>query len=241
MAFDSYIGYMMFKNGLPIAYGGAWIFFNRALIGINIFDAYRGGESSFLFAQLLRVYHQRFKVDSFSVEPYQYGKDNPEGISSGAYWFYYRFGFRSDDEKLKFLAEEETEKIKTIKGYRSPANVLKQFTNSNITLNLKEKTEEQDAGKISLEISKYIALNFNGNRSAALITAKKNFESVFGKKLFQPKTKNEVSVFENWSLLLLVHPKKINSKKANSFLADLLKSKANGKESDYISLLQKLN
>jgi len=48
--------FMMFKNGYPMAYGGGWLFGKRSLLGINIFESFRGGESAFVFAQLLRTY-----------------------------------------------------------------------------------------------------------------------------------------------------------------------------------------
>ncbi|MBK9983286.1 MAG: hypothetical protein IPP15_12935 [Saprospiraceae bacterium] len=57
-------------------------------------NPFRNGESAFILAQLLRVYKHVFKLSYFEVEPYQFGLDNPEGIASGAFWFYYRFGFR---------------------------------------------------------------------------------------------------------------------------------------------------
>jgi len=110
---ESYIGFMMFKNGYPMAYGGGWLFGKRSLLGINIFEAFRGGESAFVFAQLLRTYKNAFGADYFEVEPYQFGKNNPEGLQSGAFWFYYRFGFRPVDEKLNQLATEEFQKIQT--------------------------------------------------------------------------------------------------------------------------------
>jgi hypothetical protein len=84
---ESYIGFMMFKNGYPMSYGGAWLFGQRSLIGINIFEAFRGGESAIVFVQLLRCYKMAFGANYFEVEPYQFGKNNPEGIQSGAFWF----------------------------------------------------------------------------------------------------------------------------------------------------------
>ena len=48
LAFDSYVGFMAFRNGAPLAYGGAWTFPGRSKIGINIFPAQRGGESGWL-------------------------------------------------------------------------------------------------------------------------------------------------------------------------------------------------
>ena len=76
---ESYVGYTLFKNGFPAAYGGAWVFGERSLFGINVFEQFRGGESGFILCQLLRVYRQAFNVNYFEVEPYQFGLDNPEG------------------------------------------------------------------------------------------------------------------------------------------------------------------
>ncbi|HJS54137.1 MAG TPA: hypothetical protein VJ765_06315, partial [Chitinophagaceae bacterium] len=36
---DSYMGYTVFKNGLPVAYAGSWVLFDSARIGLNIFPA----------------------------------------------------------------------------------------------------------------------------------------------------------------------------------------------------------
>jgi hypothetical protein len=86
-ALDSHIGMMLFKNGLPVAYGGGWPFAGTCRIGVNIFEPYRGGESALLFAQVLHVYHRRFRITRFVVEPSQFGGTNTEGLRSGAFWF----------------------------------------------------------------------------------------------------------------------------------------------------------
>ncbi len=44
---DSHVGMMIFKNGLPVGYGGGWPFLGSCRIGVNIFESYRGGESAF--------------------------------------------------------------------------------------------------------------------------------------------------------------------------------------------------
>lgn len=168
MPLESYIGYMLFRNGVPHAYGGSWIFGNRALFGINIFEPFRGGESSLTILQLLRVYHQYFGVTAFSVEPYQFGKDNPEGIESGAYWFYYKMGFRSDDKKLASIAEKEFAKMGKSKTYRSSRTVLKKFTESRVTLNLNPRVELlPDPSEISREVTAFVRKKHSGNRKSA--------------------------------------------------------------------------
>jgi hypothetical protein len=171
MPIDSYIGYMLYKNGVPLAYGGAWIFANRALFGINIFEPFRGGESNLIILQLLRVYRQHYGVDSFSVEPYQYGKDNPEGIASGAYWFYYKLGFRSDDMKLRALAESEMKRMQKNKAYRSPEKVLVHFTASNITWHVDPQRKiARDPASIAAAITHSILTKSKGDRVAHLTT-----------------------------------------------------------------------
>jgi hypothetical protein len=164
---ESYIGFMMFKNGYPMAYGGGWLFGNRSLLGINIFESFRGGESAFVFSQLLRSYKQSFGANYFEVEPYQFGKNNPEGLKSGAFWFYYRFGFRPIDKDLNNLASKEAEKINNTKGYRTSIETLKRFTNSNLAVNFKHEQFPVNPSVISEYISDQIKLKFKGDRSAA--------------------------------------------------------------------------
>lgn len=172
MPLESYIGYVLFKNGLPMAYGGSWIFGNRALFGINIFEPYRGGESSLTILQLLRVYHQHYGVEAFSVEPYQFGKDNPEGIQSGAYWFYYKMGFRSNDKKLAALAEKEFAKMQKTKSYRSSFATLERFTDSRITWIINPSAALfPDTADLSLKITSCIRDHYSGNRTEALKAA----------------------------------------------------------------------
>lgn len=172
MPLESYIGYVLFKNGLPMAYGGSWIFGNSALFGINIFEPFRGGESALTILQLLRVYHQHYGVEAFSVEPYQFGKDNPEGILSGAYWFYYKMGFRSDDKKLSALAEKEFSKMKKSKAYRSSVSTLERFTDSRITWKINSSANIfPDPSDLSTQITTCIREHYAGNRREALRAA----------------------------------------------------------------------
>jgi len=136
---ETYFGFTFLKNGIPVSYGGVWAFGQMAKIGLNIFDPFRGGESGYLLCQLLRVFKQHFGVNYFEIEPSQFGLNNPDGIESGAFWFYYKYGFKPVDPALRALAEKEHQKIKTRKNYRSTSNILLQFTESNIGVSLAAK------------------------------------------------------------------------------------------------------
>jgi hypothetical protein len=58
---DAHVGFVLYRNGVPVAYGGGWPFLGTCRIGVNVFPAFRGGESAWLFAQVLRAYRQRFR------------------------------------------------------------------------------------------------------------------------------------------------------------------------------------
>ncbi|MCA0176183.1 MAG: hypothetical protein LCH73_07855 [Proteobacteria bacterium] len=132
---ESYVGFTLFKNGLPVAYGGAWVLGERAAFGMNVFEPYRGGESGYLMCQLLRTYRQAFGVRWFEVDAHQFGLDNPDGIASGAYWFYHRYGFRSLDARLAALAAREHQLNTARPGRRSSRATLIKLTGSDVALN----------------------------------------------------------------------------------------------------------
>ncbi|MBK7434770.1 MAG: hypothetical protein IPI66_13335 [Chitinophagaceae bacterium] len=167
---ETYFGFTFFKNGIPVSYGGVWAFGHLARLGLNIFEPFRGGESGYLLCQLMRVFKQAFGVNHFEIEPYQFGLDNPGGITSGAFWFYYKFGFRPVDPELKELAEEEYRKIKTRKDYRSSEKTLIRFTQGNIAHTL-GNTVPQDVlditGKILTGIKHEWPHNFRSARLKA--------------------------------------------------------------------------
>lgn len=166
MPLESYVGYTLFKNGFPAVYGGGWVFGRRSHFGINIFETFRGGESGYMMCQLLRVFRQVFKIEYFEIEPYQFGLDNAEGIESGAFWFYYRYGFRPLDKKLLKIANGEFVKIAKPKHYRSPEKILVKFTESNMALNLGKKIPV-GVYDISNKVIRMIRVQYHGDREKA--------------------------------------------------------------------------
>lgn len=134
LVLDSYVGFMAFKNGVPMAYGGAWVFPGKTKVGINIFPHARGGESAWFFAQLLRLYAQRFGVVRFEAENYQLGHGNADGLKSGAYWFYYRLGFRPWNDELAAIAAREADRLAHDRSYAVPMRVLKRLVADGLQL-----------------------------------------------------------------------------------------------------------
>ncbi len=168
---DAYIGFMAFKNTLPYAYGVAWMLGDMAKIGINIFPSYRGGESAWFFAQLLHVYYKQFKPRCFIAEPYQVGRDNPEGLETGAFWFYYRLGFRPIQARLQEMAKREFLRIQKIKGHKTPVRILQQLVADEMILIMGTENSvlntKYDTAMLSAALTQYIHQRYKGNLTRA--------------------------------------------------------------------------
>lgn len=163
---ETYFGFTFFKNGIPVAYGGVWVFGAMAKTGLNIFDPFRGGESGFLLCQLIRIFKQHFGVRYIEIEPSQFGLDNPDGIRSGAFWFYHKYGFRPVDPVLNALAAKEHIQIKRKKNYRTNGDTLVRFTESNLGVLLEGK-KPVNVIEITTKILTVIKGSWQNNYEAA--------------------------------------------------------------------------
>jgi hypothetical protein len=142
-------GYLLFSNGVPIGYGGVTPLFRQANTGVNIFDAFRGSEAAFLWVEMLRAFHSLYGSKRFIVNGYQFGEGNSEAINSGAYWFYYRIGFRPADPAQKTLAAREFILLQSPGAARSSKATLKALAKGDLVLDL-PGFEERDAFDESL-------------------------------------------------------------------------------------------
>jgi hypothetical protein len=131
-------GYLLISNGVPIGYGGVSPLFRQANTGINIFDPFRGSEAAFLWAQMLRAFRTLFGTRRFVINGYQFGAGNSEAIASGAYWFYYRLGFRPSLADNAALAAEEAERLRGNPGERTRPAVLRQLARGDLHLDLED-------------------------------------------------------------------------------------------------------
>lgn len=240
LSVESYIGYLAFRNGVPVAYGGGWIFGQRCQFGIHIFPAFRGGGSGYLFAQLIRVYHQYFGACRFVIKPYQFGKQNPDGIRSGAFWFYYKAGFRPENSSLASMAASEWKKKKSQKDFRSSPGMLRRFTRSSLCLELLPGTvPAYDAAALSRHITRFINTRFSGNRCNALRHCSRALSGILG--LAEPHPGISTRTWENWSLLLVstLTLEKIKAPLKKQ-LCRLLELKSRMQEKDFILKLQSM-
>ena len=128
------MGFLILSNGMPIGYGGSSMFYRQANNGINIFDEFRGSEAAWLWVQVMRVFHALSGCNRFIANPYQFGEDNEEALKSGAFWFYYRLGYRPVDAAIRKLARNEYAKVAA--GRRTPLAMLRQLATCDMHLTL---------------------------------------------------------------------------------------------------------
>ncbi len=123
---------LILRNGVPIGYGDAFGICERMEVSLNIFYAFRDGESAFCLARLLKLYHQLFGSTSFSIDPYQIGMENDEAIESGAFWFYRKLGFRCTDPSIERMARREEERMAKKPGHRTSARMLQRMARGSL-------------------------------------------------------------------------------------------------------------
>ena len=136
LTLETNTGYLLLSNGIPIGYGGVTPLFRQANTGINIFDPYRGGEAAYLWTQMLRAFHTLYGGRRFVINPYQFGAGNAEAIQSGAFWFYYRLGFRPAEAQVAKQAAREASRLAADRRYRSDARTLRALASCDLYLDL---------------------------------------------------------------------------------------------------------
>lgn len=243
---EGFIGYIAAKNRIPIAYGGGWIMFDACTIGINLFEPFRGGESAHIFAQILRVYRNLFNIRTFHVDPFQFGQDNEEAIRSGAFWFYYRFGFRPVEQPLWKLAEREAATIAANRTYRTSRATLRRLATGRMRLDLRDDNEPSrepiDVGALSLAVTKWIGRRFHGDRAKAEVWSVKKVSKAIDAATQQSWPAAERRAFEAPSPLMALIPNLAKwPKRDRKALGKLMHAKGSPREIDYLHALNRNN
>jgi hypothetical protein len=165
----AYHAAIIFKNGIPVAYFEGLSLFERMESGFNLYYTFREGETAWLYARILRLMRQLLGVTVFSIEPYQIGHENEEGIESGAFWFYRKLGFRPVRPEISKLTLAEEGKMTNDRRYRTSARTLRKLAAGYMlfeTPDAKKKSREWDrfeARNTGLAVQRRMAREFRGD------------------------------------------------------------------------------
>ena len=177
----AYHAAMVYKNGVPVGYFEGISLFERMEGGFNLYYTFREGETAWLYAKILNVMHHFTGVTAFSLDPYQIGFENEEGIQSGAFWFYRKLGFRPTNDDALQLTLKEEQKIATRKGYRTRASTLRKLAESPMIFQLNdEQSRDWDRFRvrsIGLKVQRMMARKFGGDAEQMRRAAKRMLDS----------------------------------------------------------------
>ncbi len=129
-------GGLVLRNGVPIGYIQLDVLGRHAAVSFNLFPEFRKGIAAWVFARLIAATRCVFCCDEFSIEPYQLGQGNEEGIESGAWWFYHRQGFRPRSAAARRLAARELARKARRAAHRSSDRTLRALAASHVFLSL---------------------------------------------------------------------------------------------------------
>lgn len=132
----AFYGGLTLRNGVPIGYLQGDVVGPTVAVSFNTFETFRGGEAGFTFARLLAALRHVFGCTSFSIEPYQLGQGNDEGLESGAWWFYAKFGFRPRDAAAVQLMRGEAARLARNPRHRSSIDTLKRLARHHVFFDL---------------------------------------------------------------------------------------------------------
>lgn len=167
----AYHAALILKNGVPVAYFEGLSIFERMESGFNLYYTFRDGETAWLYARILRLMRQLLGVTVFSIEPYQVGHENEEGIESGAAWFYRKLGFRPVKPELLKRMQAEEQKMKTDPQHRTSARTLRKLATGHmlyetpgaLRLRTAREWDRFEVRNIGLAVQRRMAREFGGH------------------------------------------------------------------------------
>jgi hypothetical protein len=241
---DAAYGYLMFKNRAPIGYVLTASLFGSSEVAFNVSPPFRGAEATHLYTRTLSAVRHLFGADAFVVDPYQMGHDNLEGLKSGAWWFYYKLGFRPRDPEIVRLALAETEKIAADRRYRTSISTLNRLSSVNMYLFLGRPRDGViglfSRESIGLKIVRYLAGRFGADRERGLDVCSREAARLLGLSSLAGLSPGERLAWRRWAPLVLMLPG-VDSWSASErrAAARVVRAKGGRRESDFVKLFDR--
>jgi hypothetical protein len=240
----AYHAALIFKNGVPVGYFEGLSIFERMESGFNLYYTFREGETAWLYARVLRLMKQLVGVTVFSIDPYQVGHENEEGIESGAFWFYRKLGFRPTRPDLVKLTLSEEGRISADPHRRSSPRTLRRLAAGHLLFELPDasatigKWDRFQIRNVGLAIQSRMAREFKGDAQAMRLYSVELVERTLGLQT-RDWTAGERSALENLALLFAMMQIDRWDSADKQLAARIIRAKGSGDEALYLKLMQK--
>ena len=238
----AYHAAMIFKNGIPVGYFEGLSLFERMESGFNFYYTFREGETAWIYARTLNVFRHLLGVTAFSLDPYQIGHENEEGIESGAFWFYRKLGFRPTDPLIEKSTVIEEQKIASRASYRTPARVLRRLAAGSMIWELdKIRCGDWDrfqVRNVGFNVQRQLAKRFQDAgemRQAAL----EKLSRIVGIGLKEWNAEERNALAELAVALALIPDLDRWNGDEKQLLARIIRAKVGGDEAQYLKLQQR--
>ncbi|MCK6471598.1 MAG: hypothetical protein L6R28_07615 [Planctomycetes bacterium] len=238
---ESLHGFLVLKNGVPVSYGAASTLFGTSEVAYSVFEAYRSAETSLIYGRWLGVVHHLLGSDTFVVDPYQLGQDNQDGLRSGAWWFYYKLGFRPVDLATLQIVRGELKRIKANSKHRSSLATLKELASENMYLFLGKPRRDVlgllNVGGIGQRVSAYLAKRFGSDREAGLRACAHEAGRLLGLDAARRLNTDQQRAWLQWAPIVLVLPD-VNrwTRAQKARLIRIILAKGGQREVDFVSM-----
>ena len=239
LMFETSYGFLTLKSGVPIGYVLTSSLFNSTELAYNIFDTFRGGEAAKVFGRVVAMAAHIFVSNAFSIDPYQLGYGNNEGLQSGAWWFYYKLGFRPHDPYVKDVLRGELKRMKADPTHRSDLETLNELSSESMFLHLGRERQDVlgqvDLGQPGVAVSRYLAGRFGADREHGLdicATEAAGRVNLRSRRGFSP---GEHLAWRRWSPLIMLIPGVESWPAADKrALVEVVRAKGGRCESDFV-------
>ncbi|MHC4844845.1 MAG: hypothetical protein ACYTCU_01650 [Planctomycetota bacterium] len=236
---ESVYGMLTLKNGVPMGYVLISALFGSSEIAYNVFETFRGGEAGAVYGAVLATAHHLFGSDTFTIYPYQLGDNNMEALSSGAWWFYQKLGFRSRDPGVLRLMKRELATMSARKGHRSSIPTLRKLAEHNVYYDMGKPRDdvigELPMGKVGEAVTDMLAARFGSDRRRAARELTVEARDLLGLRSLRGWDAGERLTLQRWAPLIAVLPGVSRWSAADKkALVAVVRAKGGRRESDFV-------
>jgi hypothetical protein len=230
-------GGLVLQNGVPTGYVQADCVGAHAALSFNTFATFRGGESAHTFARLLAVLHHVFGATAFSIEPYQLGDHNEEGLATGAWWFYFKLGFRPRDFATRRIVAGELARMRRSAGHRSSRAVLQQLARHHLffAVDARARGFLPPLAQIGWHAARVLADLAGADRQRAIGQCERAALERTGLNSLRGFDGDERRAWSQWAPLLVLLPLELWPVPERAALVALIRAKGGANEREYVT------